>query len=54
VLAVRARGPERVSGGWWAGGYAREYWIAEDEAGCLRLLFRDARDGAWWAEGWWD
>jgi protein ImuB len=53
-LAVRAEGPERVSGGWWAGGYAREYWIAEDEAGCLRLLFRDARDGAWWAEGWWD
>jgi protein ImuB len=53
-MAVRAEGPERVSGGWWAGGYAREYWIAEDEAGCLRLLFRDARDGAWWVEGWWD
>jgi protein ImuB len=51
---VRVEGPERLSGGWWADGYAREYWLAEGEDGCLWLLFRDARGGEWWVEGWWD
>jgi protein ImuB len=53
-LKVRAEGPDRLSGGWWADGYAREYWLAEGEDGSLWLLFRDARGGGWWVEGWWD
>jgi protein ImuB len=51
---LRAEGPQRLSGSWWADGYAREYWLAEGEDGCLWLLFRDARGGGWWVEGWWD
>ncbi|CAN5904826.1 hypothetical protein BH23GEM7_BH23GEM7_10560 [soil metagenome] len=47
-------GPERISGEWWGGAYAREYWLAEDEGGRLWLLFRDGRTGEWWGEGWWD
>jgi protein ImuB len=53
-LTVRSEGPERLSGAWWAQGYAREYWLAEGEDGSLWLLFRDARGGGWWVEGWWD
>jgi protein ImuB len=51
--AIRAEGPERLSGAWWADGYAREYWLVE-AADSLWLLFLDARDGRWWVEGWWD
>jgi protein ImuB len=51
---VRAEGPEQLSGGWWADGYAREYWLAEGEDGRLWLIFRDACGGEWWVEGWWD
>jgi protein ImuB len=51
--AVRAEGPERLSGAWWGNGYAREYWLVEAED-ALWLLFLDARDGRWWVEGWWD
>jgi len=51
---VRAEGPERLSGGWWADGYAREYWLVEAEDGVLWLIFRDAVGGGWWVEGWWD
>lgn len=51
---VRAEGPERLSGRWWAQGYAREYWLAETEAGTLWLLFRDGREGRWYLEGWYD
>jgi hypothetical protein len=54
VRMARTEGPQRLSGGWWADAYAREYWLAEDEQGCLWLLFRDACDGGWWMEGWWD
>lgn len=52
-LALRAEGPERLSGAWWDDGYAREYWLLESAEG-LWLLFRDANDGEWWVEGWWD
>jgi protein ImuB len=49
-----AEGPERVSGAWWAGGTAREYWRIESPDGWLGLLYRDAADGGWYLEGWYD
>ncbi len=51
---VRAEGPERLSGLWRTDGYAREYWLAEREDGCLMLLFRDAATTQWCVEGWYD
>jgi protein ImuB len=51
---LRAEGPERISGRWWAEPYAREYWLCEDDEGCLRLLFRDGLAGEWREEGWYD
>ncbi|HWK90097.1 MAG TPA: hypothetical protein VNP72_08870, partial [Longimicrobium sp.] len=51
---TRSEGPERISGGWWAGGDAREYWRVESPEGWLGLLFRDAGSGRWYLEGWYD
>jgi protein ImuB len=51
---TRSEGPERISGGWWAGGTAREYWRVESPDGWLGLLFRDAASGEWFMEGWYD
>jgi protein ImuB len=54
AVAIRAEGPERISGGWWGEGYAREYWLAEERGGRLWLLYREGRGGGWRAEGWLD
>jgi protein ImuB len=51
---TRAQGPERISGGWWVGGSAREYWRVESPQGWLGLLYRDAASGGWFLEGWYD
>jgi protein ImuB len=51
---VTAAGPDRVSGGQWEAGYAREYFRGVDEDGTLVWLYRDGRDGAWYLHGWWD
>lgn len=51
---TRAQGPERISGGWWTNGTAREYWRVESPDGWLGLLFRDAATGGWYLEGWYD
>lgn len=51
---TRAEGPERISGAWWAGGNAREYWRVESPDGWLGLVYRDAATGAWYVEGWYD
>jgi protein ImuB len=51
---TRSEGPERISGGWWAAGSAREYWRVESPGGWLGVLFRDAADGGWYLEGWFD
>jgi protein ImuB len=51
---TRSEGPERISGAWWAGGSAREYWRVEAPGGWLGLLFRDAGSGGWFLEGWYD
>ena len=49
-----AEGPERISGAWWAGGTAREYWRVESPDGWLGLFYRDAATGEWYLEGWYD
>jgi hypothetical protein len=51
---TRCEGPERISGGWWSGGSAREYWRVESPGGWLALVFRDAASGGWYLEGWYD
>jgi len=51
---TRSQGPERISGGWWTNGTAREYWRVESPDGWLGLLYRDAATGAWYLEGWYD
>ncbi len=52
---VDARGPERLSGGWWtADPYAREdYRLALADGGIL-WVGRDARTESWWVLGWLD
>jgi protein ImuB len=49
-----AAGPDRVSGGQWEDGYAREYFRALGEDGTLVWLYRDGVDGGWYLHGWWD
>lgn len=51
---TRAEGPERISGAWWTGGTAREYWRVESPDGWLGLVFRDGTTGEWYLEGWYD
>ncbi|HEU4565041.1 MAG TPA: hypothetical protein VFS05_10350 [Gemmatimonadaceae bacterium] len=48
-----AVGPERLSGEWWAEGYARDYWRCEGGEGDL-LLFHDAGEDGWYVQGWYD
>lgn len=47
-------GPDRISGGRWERPYAREYYRGVTGEGSLVLLYRDARDDAWFLHGWWD
>jgi len=48
-------GPERLTPRWWAqGGGARDYYTARTVAGNCWLLFRSAKERAWFVEGWWD
>jgi protein ImuB len=49
-----AAGPDRISGGQWENGYAREYFRAVNEEGTLVWLFRDAFSDRWFLHGWWD
>ena len=51
---TRSEGPERISGAWWARAAAREYWRVESPEGWLGLVFRDAANGRWYLEGWYD
>lgn len=50
---VSAAGPDRVSGGRWDHGYAREYYRVVTVEGQLIWLFRDNRD-RWYLHGYWD
>lgn len=54
VALMAIAGPDRVSGGEWEGAYAREYFRVVTAEGALLWLFRDALEGAWYCQGWWD
>lgn len=52
-----AEGPERISGGWWDGPYAREYWWVVTGGRELLWIFRERLPGGgsrWRLHGWWD
>ncbi len=51
---LTVEGPDRVSGGQWAGTYAREYFRGLTDDGRLVWLFRDGLSDAWYLHGWWD
>ncbi len=48
-------GPERLTPRWWtAAAGPRDYYMARTRAGNCWLLFRAAKERAWFVEGWWD
>ena len=49
-----ATGPDRLSGEWWAGGFARDYHDVLTRAGSIYRVFRDVRRGGWYLEGVYD
>jgi protein ImuB len=49
----RARGPERLSGEWWAEPFDRAYWVVEVGAATW-WIYQDARDARWFVHGWFD
>jgi protein ImuB len=49
-----AAGPDRVSGGQWDDGYAREYFRAVNDDGTLIWIFRDGVFDKWYLHGYWD
>src|SRR5215510_7604870 len=55
---VEAAGPDRVSGGQWAGGgqYAREYFRCVREDGMMVWLYHGIQQQSsdWFLHGWWD
>lgn len=51
---ITAAGPDRISGGAWDQGYAREYFRAVTVEGALVWLFREAREDRWFLHGKWD
>jgi hypothetical protein len=51
---VTVSGPERISGGQWEQAYAREYFRGVSADGLLVQVYRDARSGSWYLQGWWD
>jgi protein ImuB len=44
-------GPERLVGAWWEDGYARDYYRVQLEGVGTWWLFRDGRDGTFFAQG---
>lgn len=44
-------GPYVMSGGWWEGGYAREYYLAQKERQTA-WIFRELKSGRWYVQGW--
>jgi hypothetical protein len=49
-----AAGPDRVSGGQWDDGYAREYFRVVNDDGTLVWIFRDGVFDKWYLHGHWD
>ncbi|MEZ4587868.1 MAG: hypothetical protein R2909_15925 [Gemmatimonadales bacterium] len=53
-LLVETMGPDRVSGGYGAERFDREYFQSIRRDGTVVLLFRDTADNRWFLGGWWD
>jgi len=51
---VETMGPDRVSGGYGAERFDREYFQSIRRDGTVVLLFRDTADNRWFLGGWWD
>ena len=53
VSVVRSRGPERMSGEWWAieRTWKRDYWVVEAD-GRIAWVYRDLHTGRWHLHGW--
>ncbi len=52
---AHAAGPDRISGGQWEGSaYAREYYRCVTGGGVPLWVYRDALEGGWYLQGWWD
>jgi hypothetical protein len=50
-----AAGPWRCEEGWWSDSPAdRDYWDIELSDGRLYRLYRNCRDGTWYADGVYD
>lgn len=46
------RGPERIEAGWWDGDdTVRDYFLATTRQGLRLWIYRDAKEGRWWAQG---
>ena len=54
VVLEAAAGPDRVSGEQWEKPFAREYFRCVTEDGTLVWIYREARNGEWFLQGWWD
>lgn len=54
VVLETAAGPDRVSGEQWEKPFAREYFRCVTEDGTLVWIYREARSGEWFLQGWWD
>ena len=54
VLVETAAGPDRVSGEQWEKPFAREYFRCVTEDGTLVWMYREAKSGEWFLQGWWD
>jgi protein ImuB len=54
VVLEAAAGPDRVSGEQWEKPFAREYFRCVTGEGTLVWIYREARSGEWFLQGWWD
>lgn len=54
IQVEAAAGPDRVSGGQWEKPFAREYFRCVTGDGTLVWIYREAKSGDWFLQGWWD
>jgi protein ImuB len=54
ILVETAAGPDRVSGEQWEKPFAREYFRCVTEDGTLAWIYREAKSGEWFLQGFWD
>lgn len=54
ILVEAAAGPDRISGEQWEKPFAREYFRCVTEDGTLVWIYREAKSGEWYMQGYWD